>query len=446
MQKSIKEVKAALATSRGLPILIDGWAKTKRESKGLTFVEVSDGTCLKGIQVIIHTDFPDYENVVKSITTGCSLRVVGKVIDSPGKEQGYEINATRVDIIGTCPSDYPMQKKGHTNEFLRTQPHLRLRTNTLAAVMRVRNACATAIHQYFHKEGFLWATTPILTASDAEGAGDMFSVESTGTETFFGKPAYLTVSGQLEAEAFATAFRNVYTFAPTFRAEKSKTTRHLSEFWMVEPEMSFCDLQTMSGVAEEFIKYVISYVLNNHKEDMQFFNQWIDKELIARLESVVAEPFARVTYTEAVELLLASKQKFEFLPKWGNDLQTEHERYLAEKHFNKPVVVTNYPEGIKSFYMRANGDGTVAAMDILVPKIGEIIGGSQREEREDVLRAKMESLKMPTDEYEWYLDLRKYGSVPHAGFGLGFERLVQYVTGMSNIREVIAFPRSVGEI
>lgn len=446
MRKSIKEVKAELASNLGLPVLIDGWAKTKRESKGLTFVEVSDGSCLKGIQVIIQTDFPDYENVVKSITTGCSVQVVGYVIESPGKEQGYEIKAQRVEVIGACPTDYPMQKKGHTNEYLRTQPHLRLRTNTMAAVMRVRNACATAIHQFFQEKGFLWAATPILTSSDAEGAGDMFSVESTGTENFFGKPAYLTVSGQLEAEAFATAFRNVYTFAPTFRAEKSKTTRHLSEFWMVEPEMSFCNLQTMSEVAEEFIKYVVYHLFKHNMEDIKFFNQWVNKTLLEELEALVALPFDRITYTEAIDLLLKSKKKFQFLPKWGNDLQTEHERYLAEEHFDNAVIVTDYPKGIKSFYMRNNGDGTVAAMDILLPGIGEIIGGSQREEREDVLRAKMESLKMPTEEYEWYLDLRKYGTVPHAGFGLGFERLVQYVTGSSNIRDVIAFPRSVGEI
>jgi asparaginyl-tRNA synthetase len=369
---------------------------------------------------------------------------------SPGKGQNIELKAAEITLYGDCPPDYPLQKKRHSFEFLRTIAHLRARTNTLGAVMRVRNACATAIHSFFQEKGFIWVHTPIITANDCEGAGELFTVTSLDlkkpanfAEDFFGKRAYLTVSGQLQAEVMAMALSNVYTFGPTFRAENSNTSRHLAEFWMVEPEMAFCDLEGDQDLAEAFLKYIFKFVLENCPEDLQFFNERIDKTVLSTAENIVNSEFGRITYSEAIELLEKADRQFEFPVEWGVDLQSEHERYLAEELFKKPVIVTNYPKTIKAFYMRLDDSNkTVSAMDILAPKIGEIIGGSQREERLDVLIQRMQEQGMNPDDLWWYLDLRRYGSVPHAGFGLGFERLVQFMTGMTNIRDVIPFPRT----
>ena len=369
---------------------------------------------------------------------------------SPGKGQNIELKAAEITLYGDCPADYPLQKKRHSFEFLRTIAHLRARTNTLGAVMRVRNACATAIHSFFQEKGFIWVHTPIITANDCEGAGELFTVTSLDlkkpanfAEDFFGKRAYLTVSGQLQAEVMAMALSNVYTFGPTFRAENSNTSRHLAEFWMVEPEMAFCDLEGDQDLAEAFLKYIFKFVLENCPEDLQFFNERIDKTVLSTAENIVNSEFGRITYSEAIELLEKADRQFEFPVEWGVDLQSEHERYLAEELFKKPVIVTNYPKTIKAFYMRLDDNNkTVSAMDILAPKIGEIIGGSQREERLDVLIQRMQEQGMNPDDLWWYLDLRRYGSVPHAGFGLGFERLVQFMTGMTNIRDVIPFPRT----
>jgi asparaginyl-tRNA synthetase len=379
------------------------------------------------------------------------------VVESPAKGQRVELKAEQITIFGDADETYPLQKKRHSFEFLRTIGHLRSRTNTLGAVFRVRNACAQAVHEFFRDRGFLWVHTPILTASDCEGAGEMFTVTSLNlndpprsegkvfdvAQDFFGKPAYLTVSGQLEAEIMAMAFTNVYTFGPTFRAENSNTSRHLAEFWMIEPEMAFCDLVGNMDLAEEFLKYIFKAVLEECEDDMAFFNQRIDDSVLATADNIINNEFARITYTEAVDLLLKADKKFEFPVEWGIDLQSEHERYLAEELFKKPVIVSDYPAAIKAFYMRLNDDQkTVAAMDVLAPKVGEIIGGSQREERLDVLEKRIEAAGLPKDAYWWYLDLRRYGTVPHAGFGLGFERLIQFMTGMGNIRDVIPFPRS----
>jgi asparaginyl-tRNA synthetase len=431
-------------------VTVQGWVRTKRELKDFTFLEINDGSSMANLQAILDPALPDYDTVLKSISTGASVEVSGTLVSSPGKGQNIELKATAVTLYGDCPADYPLQKKRHSFEFLRSIAHLRSRTNTLGAVMRVRNACSTAIHTFFQEKGFLWVHTPIITASDCEGAGELFTVTGLDlskpadfSKDFFGKRAYLTVSGQLEAEVMAMAFQNVYTFGPTFRAENSNTSRHLAEFWMVEPEMAFCDLDGDKDLAEEFLRYIFRYVLETCGEDMAFFNDRIDKTVIATAENIIQNEFARITYTEAIELLEKSDRTFEYPVEWGVDLQSEHERYLAEELFKKPVIVSNYPKTIKAFYMRLDdNDQTVSAMDILAPKIGEIIGGSQREERLDVLIRRIEEQGMNPEDLWWYLDLRRYGSVPHAGFGLGFERLVQFMTGMGNIRDVIPFPRT----
>ncbi len=431
-------------------VTVQGWVRTKRELKEFTFLEVNDGSSLANLQVILEPTLPDYENVLKSISTGAAIAVSGNLVPSPGKGQNIELKAAEITLYGDCPADYPLQKKRHSFEFLRTIAHLRARTNTLGAVMRVRNACATAIHTFFQEKGFIWVHTPIITANDCEGAGELFTVTSLDlkkpanfAEDFFGKRAYLTVSGQLQAEVMAMALSNVYTFGPTFRAENSNTSRHLAEFWMVEPEMAFCDLEGDQDLAEAFLKYIFKFVLENCPEDLQFFNERIDKTVLSTAENIVNSEFGRITYSEAIELLEKADRQFEFPVEWGVDLQSEHERYLAEELFKKPVIVTNYPKTIKAFYMRLDDSNkTVSAMDILAPKIGEIIGGSQREERLDVLIQRMQEQGMNPDDLWWYLDLRRYGSVPHAGFGLGFERLVQFMTGMTNIRDVIPFPRT----
>nr|WP_304440344.1 asparagine--tRNA ligase [Geminocystis sp. NIES-3708] len=439
-------------------IKIQGWVRTKRELKDFAFIEINDGSSLANLQVILNQDLPNYEGIIKRLNTGSSLTVEGILVESPAKGQKVELNANFIEIFGDCdPETYPLQKKRHSFEFLRTIGHLRGRTNTIGAVMRVRNACANAVHQFFQNKGFLWVHTPIIAASDCEGAGELFTVTNlnleeisankTGkidyTNDFFGRQAYLTVSGQLEAEIMSMAFQNVYTFGPTFRAENSNTSRHLAEFWMVEPEMAFCDIEGDQNLAEEFLKYVFKYVLDNCPEDLEFFQQRINKTVLDNAENIINNEFARITYTEAISLLEKSDQKFEYNVEWGIDLQSEHERYLAEKLFKKPVIVTNYPKDIKAFYMRLNDDQkTVAAMDILAPNIGEIIGGSQREERLDILELRIAELNINPENLWWYLDLRRYGTVPHAGFGLGFERLVQFMTGMENIRDVIPFPRT----
>jgi asparaginyl-tRNA synthetase len=431
-------------------VTVQGWVRTKRELKEFTFLEVNDGSSLANLQVILEPTLPDYENVLKTISTGTAIAVSGNLVPSPGKGQNIELKAAEITLYGDCPADYPLQKKRHSFEFLRTIAHLRGRTNTLGAVMRVRNACATAIHTFFQEKGFIWVHTPIITANDCEGAGELFTVTSLDlknpanfAEDFFGKRAYLTVSGQLQAEVMAMALSNVYTFGPTFRAENSNTSRHLAEFWMVEPEMAFCDLEGDQDLAEAFLKYIFKFVLENCPEDLQFFNERIDKTVLSTAENIVNSEFGRITYSEAIELLEKADRQFEFPVEWGVDLQSEHERYLAEELFKKPVIVTNYPKTIKAFYMRLDDNNkTVSAMDILAPKIGEIIGGSQREERLDVLIQRMQEQGMNPDDLWWYLDLRRYGSVPHAGFGLGFERLVQFMTGMTNIRDVIPFPRT----
>ncbi|MBD2620499.1 asparagine--tRNA ligase [Microcystis flos-aquae FACHB-1344] len=431
-------------------VTVQGWVRTKRELKEFTFLEVNDGSSLANLQVILEPTLPDYENVLKTISTGTAIAVSGNLVPSPGKGQNIELKAAEITLYGDCPADYPLQKKRHSFEFLRTIAHLRARTNTLGAVMRVRNACATAIHTFFQEKGFIWVHTPIITANDCEGAGELFTVTSLDlkkpanfAEDFFGKRAYLTVSGQLQAEVMAMALSNVYTFGPTFRAENSNTSRHLAEFWMVEPEMAFCDLEGDQDLAEAFLKYIFKFVLENCPEDLQFFNERIDKTVLSTAENIVNSEFGRITYSEAIELLEKADRQFEFPVEWGVDLQSEHERYLAEELFKKPVIVTNYPKTIKAFYMRLDDSNkTVSAMDILAPKIGEIIGGSQREERLDVLIQRMQEQGMNPDDLWWYLELRRYGSVPHAGFGLGFERLVQFMTGMTNIRDVIPFPRT----
>ncbi|MCA2691396.1 MULTISPECIES: asparagine--tRNA ligase [unclassified Microcystis] len=431
-------------------VTVQGWVRTKRELKEFTFLEVNDGSSLANLQVILEPTLPDYEIVLKTISTGTAIAVSGNLVPSPGKGQNIELKAAEITLYGDCPPDYPLQKKRHSFEFLRTIAHLRARTNTLGAVMRVRNACATAIHTFLQEKGFIWVHTPIITANDCEGAGELFTVTSLDlkkpanfAEDFFGKRAYLTVSGQLQAEVMAMALSNVYTFGPTFRAENSNTSRHLAEFWMVEPEMAFCDLEGDQDLAEAFLKYIFKFVLENCPEDLQFFNERIDKTVLSTAENIVNSEFGRITYSEAIELLEKADRQFEFPVEWGVDLQSEHERYLAEELFKKPVIVTNYPKTIKAFYMRLDDNNkTVSAMDILAPKIGEIIGGSQREERLDVLIQRMQEQGMNPDDLWWYLDLRRYGSVPHAGFGLGFERLVQFMTGMTNIRDVIPFPRT----
>ncbi len=429
----------------GSEVAVAGWLRSARHGKEVSFLDLSDGSCLHGLQVVAGPELANYESELRHLGTGCAVRARGTLVASPASGQRVELRAAAVEVVGGVAPDYPLQKKRHSFEFLRTIAHLRPRTNTLGAVLRVRNVAARAIHDFFQQRGFVWLHAPILTAADAEGAGAMFEV--AGSEAFFGKKARLTVSGQLEAEAGALALTNVYTFGPTFRAENSNTSRHLAEFWMVEPEMAFCDLDGNVALVESFLREVLARVLADAHEDMRFFDERIEKGVVATLEHVAASPFERMTYTEAIGILERSGRAFEFPVRWGADLQSEHERYLTEEHVKRPVVVTDYPAAIKAFYMYANDDGkTVRAMDVLVPRIGEIVGGSQREHRHDRLEARMRALHMDVEALRWYLDLRRFGSAPHAGFGLGFERLVQFATGMANIRDVIPFPRVPGYV
>lgn len=436
-------------------VVVEGWIRTIRDSKSFGFIELNDGTFMKNVQIVFENTLENFEEVRK-FSTGSAITVKGKLEHTPGAKQLFEIKATEITLEAASETSYPLQKKRHSMEYLRTIAHLRPRTNTFSAVFRVRSLAAFAIHKFFNERGFVYAHTPIITASDAEGAGEMFRVTSLDldnlekkdgkvdfTKDFFGKSANLTVSGQLEAEIFALAFKNTYTFGPTFRAENSNTTRHASEFWMIEPEIAFADLDDNMQLAEDMVKYIINYVLENGKEEMEFFNNFVDKGLFARLENVVNSEFGRITYTDAIEILKKNNDKFDYKVEWGIDIQTEHERYLAETIFGKPVFVTNYPKDIKAFYMRMNDDNkTVAAADLLVPGIGELIGGSQREERLDMLEKRMDEMGVPKEEMWWYLDLRKYGGVKHSGYGLGFERMLMYLTGMGNIRDVLPFPRT----
>ncbi len=457
--KRIRVVDALKKEAIGQRVRLCGWVRTRRDSKaGFSFLEVNDGSLLKNVQVLAESSLPNYEGEILKIGIGSSVDIIGTIVESPGQGQTTEVKAESVSVLGFAdPAHYPLQKKGTSMEFLRTIAHLRPRTNTFGAVARVRHEICRSIHNFFNSRGFIYIHSPIITASDCEGAGQMFRVTTLDLDNlpkkdnhgidfeqdFFGKPTSLTVSGQLEAEIFATALTNVYTFGPTFRAENSNTSRHLAEFWMIEPEMAFCDLNGNMDVAESFLKTIFADVLTNCPGDMQFFNERIDKTVIETLTHIVESEFARISYTEAVEILTKSGETFEFPVQWGIDLQSEHERYLSEKKFKKPVIVSDYPKEIKAFYMRVNEDGkTVRAMDVLVPKVGEIIGGSQREERLEVLEKRMVESGLNPEEYWWYLDLRKFGTVPHAGFGLGLERTVQFVTGMGNIRDVIPFPRT----
>ncbi|MEE4173405.1 MAG: asparagine--tRNA ligase [Xanthomonadales bacterium] len=446
----------------GDTVTIEGWVRTRRDSKaGFSFIHVADGSGFHPIQVVAPGELDNYADEVQKLTTGCAVRCTGELVESRGRGQAFEVKASDVEVLGwvSDPDTYPIQPKQHSFEFLRDVGHLRPRTNTFGAVTRVRNACAQAIHRYYHERGYYWINTPIITASDAEGAGHMFRVSTLDlanlprtdsgevdfSEDFFGRETFLTVSGQLNVEAYCLSMSKVYTFGPTFRAENSNTARHLAEFWMVEPEIAFADLDDLADLAEDFLKYIFKAVLEECPDDMAFFAQRIEPEAITRLESVLNTEFVRIDYAEAIDILVASGKKFEFPAQWGLDLQTEHERYLTEQHFKAPVIVKNYPTEIKAFYMRLSDDErTVAAMDVLAPGIGEIIGGSQREERLEVLERRMDELELDKETYDWYLDLRRYGTVPHAGFGLGFERLVSYVTGMSNIRDVIPYPRVPG--
>ena len=450
------------AIETGNEVTVEGWIRTRRDSKaGFSFLAISDGSCHSTIQVVAPSDLDNYESEVLKITSGCAVRATGELVESMGRGQSVEIQATRVEIVGWVenPDSYPIQPKRHSFEFLREVGHLRPRTNSFGAITRVRHAAAQAIHRYFSELGYCWINTPIITASDAEGAGHMFRVSTLDlanlprteqgeidfSQDFFGRETFLTVSGQLNVEGYCLALSKVYTFGPTFRAEQSNTSRHLAEFWMVEPEIAFADLDDLATLAEDFLKYVFKAVLEECPDDMAFFAKFVEPHAVERLQAVIDSSFVMLDYAEAIEILQKSGKKFEFKPEWGLDLQTEHERYLTEKHFKSPVVVKNYPVEIKAFYMRMNDDNrTVAAMDVLAPGIGEIIGGSQREERLNVLEQRMADMDLDSSEYDWYLDLRRYGTVPHAGFGLGFERLVSYITGMANIRDVIPYPRVPG--
>ncbi len=441
----------------GVPVQVKGWVRTKRSIKNITFIALNDGSTVENVQIVC--DMKDFtEEQLRPVTTGACIRIQGMLEASLGAGQSVEIHARELEVYGTAdPHTYPLQKKGHGMEFLREIAHLRPRTNTFGCIFRIRHAMAYAIHKYFNDKGFVYIHTPIITASDCEGAGAMFQVTTLDldnlprnkdgsidyTHDFFGKLTSLTVSGQLEGELGALALGEVYTFGPTFRAENSNTPRHLAEFWMIEPEMAFYDIQENMDLAEDFIKYLVRYALEHCATDLQFLNKMIDKDLIARLEGVCNTEFARLTYTEGVDILIGSGQSFEFPVSWGVDLQSEHERYLVEKHFKRPVILTDYPKAIKAFYMKENEDGkTVRAMDVLFPKIGEIIGGSQREEDLDTLRRRIREMELTEDNLDWYLDTRRFGTAPHSGFGLGFERLLLFVTGMANIRDVIPFPRT----
>ena len=455
---TVKSIYRNTAEYANKEVTIGGWIRTMRASKNFGFIELNDGSFFKNIQIVFEADkVSNYEEISKQ-NVGAALIVKGLLVETPEAKQPFEVKATEIEVEGASTPDYPLQKKRHSVEFLREIAYLRPRTNLFSATFRVRSLIAMAIHEFFQNKGFIYAHTPIITGSDCEGAGEMFRVTTLDLENlprtedgkidyskdFFGKETNLTVSGQLSAETFAMAFRNIYTFGPTFRAENSNTTRHAAEFWMIEPEMAFADLNDNMEIAEEMLKYIIQYVLDNAPEEMEFFNSFVDKGLLERLDNILNNDFGRVTYTEAVDLLLKSGHEFEFPVEWGIDLQTEHERYLTEQIFKKPVFVTDYPVEIKAFYMRLNDDKkTVAAMDLLVPGVGEIIGGSQREERLDILEARMEELGLKKEDYWWYLDLRKYGGTRHAGFGLGFERAVMYLTGVGNIRDVLPYPRTV---
>ncbi|MBT8494893.1 MAG: asparagine--tRNA ligase [Deltaproteobacteria bacterium] len=441
-------------------VTVRGWVRTRRDSKaGLSFIHVLDGSTLAPLQLVANSDIDGYEDTVKHITSGCSVEATGTLVESQGKGQAFEIQASKIDVVGWVddPETYPMQPKRHSMEYLRSVAHLRPRTNIIGAVTRVRHTLAQAMHRFFDREGFYWIHTPIITASDCEGAGEMFRVSTLDmvnpprddkggidfSQDFFGREAHLTVSGQLNVESYCLAMSRVYTFGPTFRAENSNTRRHLAEFWMVEPELAFADLNDDVDLAEKFLKAIYADVLEERAEDMEFFDKWVDKGCIERVRKMIDSKFERMDYTEAVERLQKANKKWEFAPQWGADLQSEHERYLTEEVVGRPMAVVNYPKDIKAFYMRVNDDGkTVAAMDVLAPGIGEIIGGSQREERLDVLDARLDEMELPKDDYWWYRDLRKYGTVPHCGFGLGFERAIQYCTGIDNIRDVIPFPRA----
>lgn len=454
MRTRIKEILTMKPQSQ--EVIVKGWVRTKRENKTVAFIAMNDGSVIHNIQIVV--DVPNFdENILKNITTGACIGVTGKLVESMGSGQPVEVHAQSIEIYGTCDATYPLQKKGHSLEFLREIAYLRPRTNTFGAVLRIRHSMAFAIHKFFNEIGFKYIHTPIITASDCEGAGEMFSVSTLDMENpprteegkvdyskdFFGKHCSLTVSGQLEGELAALALSEIYTFGPTFRAENSNTPRHLAEFWMVEPEMAFYELEDNMNLAEQFIKYLVRYALDNCMEDIQFLNDMFDKELIERLNFVTQNDFVRLPYTQAIEILEKSGVKFEFPVSWGLDLQSEHERYLVEKYFKKPVILIDYPKEIKSFYMKANEDGkTVRAMDVLFPKIGEIIGGSQREDNLEKLRSAVASKGIPEKDVWWYLDTRRFGSAPHSGFGLGFERLLLFVTGMANIRDVIPFPRT----
>ena len=454
-RSTVKELLASVETNRD--VLLKGWVRTRRGNSQLAFIAVNDGTIIHSIQVVADLDsFP--AETMKRVTTGSSISVTGKLVESMGKGQSVEIQAAEIEILGDSdPEVYPLQKKGHSFEFLRENAHLRFRTNTFGAVFRIRHALAFAIHKYYNDKGFFYLHTPIITASDAEGAGAMFKVttldldgapktdegEIDFSQDFFGRATNLTVSGQLEGELGATALSSIYTFGPTFRAENSNTPRHVAEFWMIEPEMAFYDINDNMDLAEDFLQYLIRYTLEHCKDDLEFLNKMVDKELLERLNFVMDNPFERKTYTEAVDILMASGKKFEFPVHWGLDLQSEHERYLVEQHFKRPVILTDYPRDIKAFYMKQNEDGkTVRAMDVLFPQIGEIIGGSQREERLENLQDRMREMNIPEDELWWYLETRKFGTVEHSGFGLGFDRMIMFITGMSNIRDVIPFPRT----
>ena len=459
MSLMIKDLFKNASQYENKEILISGWVRTVRVSKVFGFIELNDGTFFNSVQVVFEEDKINNFKEVASLNVGSALNVKGILVMTPDAKQPFELKATEIEVEGASTPDYPLQKKRHSFEFLRTIGHLRPRTNTFSAVFRVRSLAAFAIHKFFNERGFVYTHTPLITASDCEGAGEMFKVTTLDlndvpktedgqvdySQDFFGKSANLTVSGQLNGETYAHAFRNIYTFGPTFRAENSNTTRHAAEFWMIEPEIAFADLKDDMELAEDMLKYIINYVLENAPEEMAFFNNFVDKGLLERLNNIVNSDFGRVTYTEAVEILKEHNDEFDYPVSWGTDLQTEHERFLTEQVFKKPVFVTDYPKEIKAFYMRLNDDNkTVAAMDLLVPGVGEIIGGSQREERFDVLTERMAELGLKEEDYWWYLDLRRYGGTRHAGFGLGFERAIMYLTGMSNIRDVLPFPRTVG--
>lgn len=454
LNNMITPIKTVLDQQKLGSVTVAGWVKTRRDSKaGLSFIQLNDGSCMRNLQIIANNELSNYADQILSLTTGCAIIATGEIVASQGKDQSVEMQATKIEVSGMIadPAIYPMQPKRHTLEFLREFLHLRPRTNTISAMARVRSKTALIIQQYMDSKGFFWVHTPIITGSDCEGAGELFRVSTLDQlknnksyiEDFFGKETFLTVSGQLNVEAFCMALSKVYTFGPTFRAENSNTSRHLAEFWMIEPEIAFADLDDVAALCEDMLKHVFKEVLKECSEDMQFFAAYVDPECINRLTAVIDSNFERITYTKAIELLQESKQKFIYPVKWESGLQSEHERYLSEQLFKKPVIVTDYPKAIKSFYMRANEDGkTVAALDVLVPGIGEIIGGSQREERLELLTQRMIDANINPESYDWYLDLRKYGTVPHGGFGLGFERLLSYITGLNNVRDVIPFPRT----